>query len=849
MPRIRRLDVQGFRGIRQRNSLLFDGKSILLFGENGTGKSSFVDAIEKLLTGKVSMLDGRGLGLSSDRQGPHILDGQYPTQVAIVFDDKLSTTLELSTVTGKLPASALAYVEAGSQNLFILRRQQLLNFIESQPKERYDLLRPFLPLGHIEEVEKTLEAAAEMSGVEMQTSAQEVARIARDIRRLLEIPVSQPLSLAHITEIANRRLTKISLPNIGSLEELPTAKKGISKALSSFGDLTFQSSLNNAVQSLEELLESLAQIEIEPFLKSVERLREREAKEARVFYEAVLEQGLRWISDERRTTCPLCEQPIVPKQLESRVNERLSSFREILASRREVAGRLVNLQSSVKSAVEAVTRAKRRVETLADEGRRKNIQSALEATDRALTSLSKGLDRELKHLEVDSLRMLAAMVHERSSFVESLKLHLAQMRSTLSSLPSASAALELLDLNERFDRLGELLPKLQEAQALAKQAEDRANVARRVFEKIQTARKEEVQAVLSELSQDIESMYTRLHPGESHGGVQLAVREAVPESVNLRSSFYGRDDEDPRAYYSDAHLDTLGLSIFLALRKWYRRQRPEFDLMILDDVLTSVDSAHSVRLAELLLKEFQEYQILLTTHDRIWFEHLRDIQARCRVAQNFVNKIIHKWTLEEGPDLREPEDERESLDRLMDDGSAEEIAVMAGRLLEHLLQEMRYALRLSVKAKRGEQYEIGELWPALYATIKDDYPVLYQKVKSALDTLDVRWPIRNWIGAHWNTWARNVSRTAAIEFAKSVAELFDHVFCTICRRFITPSATPIGQLACSCGDLIYPAPGKQAVKPGGRESTIQATRGALRDAQLDTSRYFERERKEAGGER
>src|SRR5439155_1934718 len=91
MPRIKRLEVQGFRGIRHPVSLIFDGKSLLLFGENGTGKSSFVGALERLLRGRVSTLDGRS-GLSSERHGPHIRPQSFPTKIAPTFDDKDATS-------------------------------------------------------------------------------------------------------------------------------------------------------------------------------------------------------------------------------------------------------------------------------------------------------------------------------------------------------------------------------------------------------------------------------------------------------------------------------------------------------------------------------------------------------------------------------------------------------------------------------------------------------------------------------------------------------------------------------------------------------------------------------------
>ena len=107
MPRIRRLEIRGFRGIRQQVPLLLEGKSVLLFGENGTGKSSFVDALEKLFTGRVSTLDGRAQGLSSDQHGPHIRDGQYSTRIAITFDDTSSTVFDFRTSLPSLPPKQL----------------------------------------------------------------------------------------------------------------------------------------------------------------------------------------------------------------------------------------------------------------------------------------------------------------------------------------------------------------------------------------------------------------------------------------------------------------------------------------------------------------------------------------------------------------------------------------------------------------------------------------------------------------------------------------------------------------------------------------------------------------------
>jgi hypothetical protein len=212
------------------------------------------------------------------------------------------------------------------------------------------------------------------------------------------------------------------------------------------------------------------------------------------------------------------------------------------------------------------------------------------------------------------------------------------------------------------------------------------------------------------------------------------------------------------------------------------------------------------------------------------------------VLANYVNKVIHNWTIAGGPDLREPQDERDRLNELLTDGAPEEIASMAGRLLEHILQEMRYSLSLSVQAKRTERYEIGELWPPFYKTVRKNYQTFHAQARPVLDSLDLNWPVRNWVGAHFNEWAKHTSRQDTVRFGEAVAGLFDAVFCRQCRKFITPSNAPIGQLSCRCGALIYPAPGQSAAVVVDRTKLVRESEAALRDARFDTNLYFEQKR-------
>jgi Recombinational DNA repair ATPase (RecF pathway) len=68
--RLSSLEVREFRGIRCLN-LNFSSDGILVYGPNGVGKSSIIQAIEFLLTGEVSNVTGTGTGRKSPTDDIH----------------------------------------------------------------------------------------------------------------------------------------------------------------------------------------------------------------------------------------------------------------------------------------------------------------------------------------------------------------------------------------------------------------------------------------------------------------------------------------------------------------------------------------------------------------------------------------------------------------------------------------------------------------------------------------------------------------------------------------------------------------------------------------------------------
>jgi hypothetical protein len=142
------LEIQNVRGIKDLK-LAPGGKNIVVWGANGSGKSAVVDAIDFLLTGRITRLTGPGTGnITLGMHGAHI-DCQDPSSAyvrAVVKVKGSSELIELQRFMDK-PAK-LVCQPPGKAQLFkpiediarrsqhILTRREILRFITSEGSKR-----------------------------------------------------------------------------------------------------------------------------------------------------------------------------------------------------------------------------------------------------------------------------------------------------------------------------------------------------------------------------------------------------------------------------------------------------------------------------------------------------------------------------------------------------------------------------------------------------------------------------------------------------------------------------------------------------------------------------------------
>jgi energy-coupling factor transporter ATP-binding protein EcfA2 len=250
-------------------------------------------------------------------------------------------------------------------------------------------------------------------------------------------------------------------------------------------------------------------------------------------------------------------------------------------------------------------------------------------------------------------------------------------------------------------------------------------------------------------------------------------------------------ETSPDDVLSEANLDLLSLLLFTAVAE-ASVSHGQARVLVFDDVFQSVDSVFRERVARYVLRQLREWQLFITTHDRLWFSLLAD--GLRQQAIQFIPREIVRWSFEAGPVVR---DARllpsASLDVATDATDPVLICSSAGVLLEEICDRLSWTLGTSVHRARGDRYTLGELWPGVRKKL------LKTSAASAIEAVDATVALRNIVGAHFNEWGQSVSMEEATDFGVAIKELLSRVFCSSCQSWILPGLRDATAWECRCG--------------------------------------------------
>jgi hypothetical protein len=234
----------------------------------------------------------------------------------------------------------------------------------------------------------------------------------------------------------------------------------------------------------------------------------------------------------------------------------------------------------------------------------------------------------------------------------------------------------------------------------------------------------------------------------------------------------------PQAYFSQSHLDTLGLCITIALAL---RERPGETILVLDDVLGSVDEPHVERVIHMIYEESRKFRhTIVTTHYRPWRERRRWGQLAAGHLQ-FVE--LSRWHKDTGMRLGKAVPELEWLEAHLaaDPQDYQTICAKSGVILEACLEFLTFQYQCKLARKRAEDYTIHEMLDSINGALRTGLRVQLRASKvdefselplgPVLDELKTIAHARNALGAHFRHLSFQLLDADTIRFAEAVKRL------------------------------------------------------------------------------
>jgi energy-coupling factor transporter ATP-binding protein EcfA2 len=765
------VSVRGVRGIRETVHFYLNGQSLLVHGDNGTGKSSLERALRWALLGQEEPTSDAAHSTAESYRRHVEVAPDFP-EVKVVFTDDSSIEVRHGAIstTGRGAQLRDAFKRASP----FLRRSELLDVLSSRPVDRFQYFESFLGLERIDTLLSDLGSRRNSATARRDSLATRFENSLGPIVALLPPGHGRPASVRELDAAARAWANALRLSTASEpIDQIAKSVADIVAAAASGDTDRRRARIEQAiddVRSVSERLDQQMAAELDSLVREKADL-EQQAAEPSV--SKLLEHAVYHFRRSHGTVCPVCGQAVnwntATAALEARV-EALSRYRAVL-------GAVRNGTTTLHALVADLQRATSRLAEGAPEAALQNSDVARVAAipaaegERAMhavlaigpTSLTRSFEGELNRVDQLARRLLL-------------------------SLPDPSEVPSLQSANAFFERLTRDLPQLQLLESEAASLTREVDIYEKVVTAIRHSRQDVAKETLAAIQALVEQYYFAIHPrgsdDDATGAPSIDVQRHGKGSAFVRGEFHGRQVKDPTWAYSDGHLDTVAICIFLALRTFRAGQPDDPKLMVLDDVVLSIDLGHARRFITLLREEFAKHQIIILTHNGLFAHWCRNLLPNLRRVQ------IKAWSLARGPSLGDHPTAREQVNAALESGTPKEIAVRLMELLDEWTADARYAFSVAVPAKPGDQYTLTDIWEPLAKALKGLGKSLGSDLGGAVGALDVLRDlpaIRNLLAAHENDFAKEFPRATMVEIGRAACTLVDALYCAQCRAFVQPS--------------------------------------------------------------
>jgi hypothetical protein len=749
MPReLNNLNIVGVRGATKPVDIPFNGNKgmSLIFGENGTGKTSIVDALDIVCNKKFGIVE--------------TMSGARHSHVPSVGCSGSASSVILSLSDGSNYSASFRgrAIEvdppSGCPKAFILRRKTLLDFIEKVPSDRFSALRVFIDTSNLDSAEETLRAL--ISSKKRERDGKDQGRKAAN-KNINQIWTQETDGKGDIRVWVKAIIDEQIKDGVFSVEQLGKILSTIDDLLQKKQEVSESKNIRDTFATAKET----ASTELQAVLKG-------SMANAPAIVD-LLNNAKSIIQESKQEQCPVCLQSIDPESLLGELSGRITDLQAVLSASQKFKTSEVDLlkkstalNSAFKTLASKCLAGEKLLAALVEKDVLPEIKNKLGFGD-------ENVPEEFSDAVCSSV---ADFIDEVAGFKEAL---LALMQDTPQRLQLQKNLTPLVD---------SALNAKKEHQVLV----DEIEVLDGLRDICETKRKAYVAGELDSISNRVGSLYDSIHPDENIGSPVLRIVPGQRASVELVGKFHSEEGIPPQAYFSESHLDTLGICIFLALSEKYVA---EDDIVALDDVLTSVDAEHLQRTLEVYGAVASQFNhLVFTTH----YRKIMNLYRFNRVSADVETLVLGNWSLDGGIKIVRAEVEVSLLTELVEESPIDRqaIASKCGILLESIFDYLTFKYGCPIRRK-NTGYTLNELLGAILGrsrlcnvlevdkcTINEAGEVVVAEshsLRSLLREILNVCSVRNDVGCHFKFEAGDITDAEVKGFAEKTLELAGLLIC------------------------------------------------------------------------
>lgn len=718
--KLNNLHIKSFRGATKPVTIEFDKakKITMIFAENGNGKSTISDAFVCLLTNEKGSLDDKSS-----------IDMQFLKSLGTgTGEASISLNTDIGTFSATLSGTSKTFIKnpiVGIPSIRFLRRNQIINLINAQPTGRYETLKDYIDVSSILTSEDVLRKVNKETEKELETTTGILSNATITLEKSWETegkPDNDMLIWAKAQsekDLSNEnRDYKVLVELINEWRAIDIKYKEIISL-----DEAIKLSLKTK-QNSEAILNAL---KLESTANNTELL-------------TLLQNAKTYIvGQEKIESCPVCssdfEKAVVIASLEKQITsmDALDKAAKVLVANTKAHDKNVAIQTrTIETISTSIIKYKNSISRYKDK-----LPEIVPFVDGI------GLEASINYTCFTSNLPALIVLFDKIDGAEKTKRKAIEQHNFIKA---------------QFKSITSSTDKLEKLIALSKAMSSALII-------VETERKKFYDNELLSISSEVERMYQKLHPSEGLGGIKLFLNPKYKNSLELQANFHSVEGITPQSVYSESHLDTLSICIFLALAKKYSDGNT---ILILDDVVMSVDESHLTKFIDLLHEEADNFgQIIITTHYRPWKDRYRTHRAP-GAKVHFIE--LRKWSRETGIRVQNGRVELQELELALEDKTyfdRQIIASKSGIILENLLDYLTDIYEYYLPKRKSSKYTLGELidtlQPKYLKNIKtihtgtrinessqeEDYEDEYQ-LQPVIEELKKLLFIRNQVGAHFN---------------------------------------------------------------------------------------------------